>query len=214
MNRVDQVYEDDLSIRLGAGRQQRPAQPRHLGAATGPNGPCGTAACFTRRRSPAARARRRPVRHRPDHRRVNYDIGHLASAAGRRRRQPRLVGRSNKAGGCTGIPTPVGDFYAVDYVAHEMGHQFAATTRSTASSPTARGQPQRRPKVEPGSGSSVMAYAGICVTEDLQPHSDPYFSERSQQEITTYTYLRIRLRLMKCRPHHCATSAAATRFRL
>lgn len=69
-----------------------------------------------------------------------------------------------------------------------MGHQFsgnhpfngnqlncAANNRSAANS------------VEPGSGSSVMAYAGICLTDDLQAHSNPYFSQRSLQEISNYT---------------------------
>ncbi|MBK9711260.1 MAG: hypothetical protein IPO81_08010 [Kouleothrix sp.] len=190
MNRVDQVYEDDLSIKLQLIADNDLLNLDTWGQATAPNGPCGTAGCFTQSQvtgcSSTARARF-----------VigqiigasNYDIGHLAlGQPGGGVANLGVIGRSNKAGGCTGIPTPVGDFYAVDYVAHEMGHQFSGNHPFNGNQLNCSSSNRNAAtSVEPGSGSSVMAYAGICLTDDLQPHSDPYFSQRSLQEISTYT---------------------------
>jgi hypothetical protein len=190
MNRVSQVYEDDLSIHLQLIPNNDLLNLDTWDKATAPNGPCGAAACFTQAQvtgcSSTARARfviGQVIGA------SNYDIGHLAlGQPGGGVANLGVIGRSNKAGGCTGIPTPVGDFYAVDYVAHEMGHQFSGNHPFNGNQLNCSGG-NRNPatSVEAGSGSSVMAYAGICLTDDLQAHSDPYFSERSLQEISTYT---------------------------
>jgi reprolysin-like metallo-peptidase family M12B/putative Ig domain-containing protein len=193
MNRVDQVYEDETSIRLVLVANNDNVNLDTAAQATGANGPCGTAACFTAAQlsncASSTLTRNRIV--------VgqligasNYDIGHVALGVnGGGVASLGVVGRSAKAQGCTGLPAPVGDFYAVDYVAHEMGHQFAGNhTFNGVNLNCAGGNRSAANSVEPGSGSSIMAYAGICTAnDDLQPHSDPYWSQRSLQEISTYT---------------------------
>lgn len=189
-NRVTQIYEDDLSIRMVLVNNNDLLNLDTWAQATGPNGPCGNAACFTQSQvtgcSSTSRAR---IVIGQIIGASNYDIGHLAlGQPGGGIANLGVVGRSNKAGGCTGIPTPVGDAFAVDYVAHEMGHQFAGNhTFNGNQFNCSGGNRNSATSVEPGSGSSVMAYAGICLTDDLQAHSDPYFSQRSLLEISTYT---------------------------
>ncbi|HSS20658.1 MAG TPA: M12 family metallo-peptidase, partial [Pyrinomonadaceae bacterium] len=190
INRVDQLYEADISIRLVLIANNDLLNLDTWDQAVGPNGPCGAAGCFTQAQVTgcASTTRARFVIGQIIGA-SNYDIGHLAlGQPGGGVANLGVVGRSNKAGGCTGIPTPVGDFYAVDYVAHEMGHQFSGNHPFNGNQLNCSGGNRNAAtSTEPGSGSSVMAYAGICLTDDLQRHSDPYFSQRSQQEIATYT---------------------------
>ena len=117
---------------------------------------------------------------------ANYDIGHMFGASG--------GGGNAGCIGCvcisptlnsSGVPTnngkgsgitspadgiPQGDNFDIDYVAHEIGHQLGANHTFSMSLESGSGV-----NVEPGSGSTVMSYAGITGATDVQPHSDGYF---------------------------------------
>ncbi|HEX6020776.1 MAG TPA: M12 family metallo-peptidase, partial [Solirubrobacter sp.] len=187
MNRVNQIYETESAIRMVLIEDTDKLNLNTPALATGPNGPCGAAPCYTATNSCNAVLNRNRYAIGQIVGAGKYDIGHIAMGnSGGGVAGLGVVGLSSKATGCTGLATPTGDYFAVDYVAHEMGHQFAGNHTFNGTLSNCGGNRSGATSVEPGSGSSIMAYAGICSRDNLQPHSDPYWVPKSYEEIAAH----------------------------
>lgn len=124
---------------------------------------------------------------------ANYDIGHtFSTGAGGVASVGVVCDDAHKAEGVTGKPDPVGDPYVIDYVCHEMGHQFNAdhSFNSNLDFCGFPGQWSSTTNAEPGSGSTIMGYSAnpdLCGTDNLQNNSDAVFHAVSFDQISAFS---------------------------
>ena len=122
----------------------------------------------------------------------NYDLGHLfhrGQASGDAGSVGNVCVNDNKDRAYSAHPFTatngssglfLNDYFDLDFVLHEVGHQFGAT-HTYAYDPEPFGVSS-----EPGSGSTIMSYAGFVSGENMQRHSDPYFHYHSIQDVESY----------------------------
>ena len=185
MNRVNGVYEREVALRMVLVANN----DLIVYAANNMNCPVGTggSACTTGN-DPYSNTTAALDQNTPNLDAVigsaNYDFGHVFTTGSGGVAGLGVSCGASKGRGTTGLGNPVGDAFAIDFVAHEMGHQWNANHTFNASCGSNRSSSSA---YEPGSGVTIMGYAGVCGSQDLAGNSIDTFHLRSLNVITSFS---------------------------
>ena len=124
---------------------------------------------------------------------ANFDIGHVFAtgisgglAQLRSACSPANRVNNSKAAGVSGFANPRSNLFHIDILAHEIGHQFGADhsfNGTVDSCGTARANASA---YEPAGGTTIMGYAGICGSENIQIRADEYFHSHSLEQMSDF----------------------------
>ncbi|MFN0277676.1 MAG: DUF4394 domain-containing protein [Pyrinomonadaceae bacterium] len=188
MNRVNGVYEKDLALRMViiannnlityAGDNLTCPVPGGSSPCTSANDPYGNDTSALSQNTPNLNTVIGVA---------NYDIGHVFTTGSGGVAQLGVPCGGSKGAGTTGLPNPVGDPFAIDYVAHELGHQWGANHTYNSLAGGCNGQRSAGSAYEVGSGITIMAYAGLCAPQDLANNSIDTFHVKSLEVIVAYS---------------------------
>ncbi len=115
----------------------------------------------------------------------NYHLGHLLHFDSIISGNAGCIGcvcSDNQKGKAYSIIDDPESEFLINLMAHEIGHQLGAY-HSQSSSNCSSGS--NNSMIEPGSGSTIMSYAGFCYP-NVQHRSDSYFNNHSKKEMLSY----------------------------
>ncbi|MDQ4121425.1 MAG: M12 family metallo-peptidase [Acidobacteriota bacterium] len=94
-----------------------------------------------------------------------------------------------KGGGISPMSAPIGNAGSLKLFAHELGHQFGANHTFNGTGGSCAGTNRSTTtSYEPGSGSTIMSYAGICSPDNVTTSvNDLRFHAGSFAQITDHT---------------------------
>ncbi|MEM7392089.1 MAG: reprolysin-like metallopeptidase, partial [Verrucomicrobiota bacterium] len=176
MNRVNGIYERDMAVRMQlVANNNLIVYPNPATDPFSANDSSGTTLSENQSNTDAVIGN------------GNYDIGHIFNTGG-----GGLAGlgvvcfNSQKAEGATGSNFPMGDPFDVDFVSHELGHQFGADHTFNGTQGSCGGNRNASTAYEKGSGTTIMSYAGICGSDNVQPNANDYFHAGSLEQMNAY----------------------------
>jgi hypothetical protein len=117
-----------------------------------------------------------------------YDIGHVIGFTNGSQNGIAQVGSVCGGGKARAVSiansSPTIDPFIVSIVCHEIGHSFSARHTMTHCHNV-----NDNSAMEPGSGSTIMSYAGICSPDsrNIQDFADPYFHANSLQSMINFS---------------------------